>query len=76
MASDGTGSIYIPLEEFWSFVQKYGPKFDGESVWGVPRVVGEDLVIDYAYSSEAPPQTWKEKPPAVLQWEEHRKAGG
>lgn len=76
MASDGTGAIYIPLEEVWTFIQKYGPKLDGEIVYGVPHVVDQDLVIDYAYSSDNHPTTWVEKPKAVLQWDELKKKGG
>jgi hypothetical protein len=73
MASDGTGTIYIPLAEFWEFVSKFSPRFDGESVYGVPRVVGDDLVIDYAFSSECHPSSWMRKPDAVRQWDEQKR---
>jgi hypothetical protein len=76
MGADGTGTIYIPLEEFWAFAQKYGPRLEGESVYGVPRVENDDLVIDYAFSTEAHPNTWATKPPAVVQWDDQKKKGG
>lgn len=70
MGADGTGSIYIPLAEFWEFVAKYSPDHHGETVYGVPRVENDDLVIDYAFSTEAHPSTWETKPPSVTQWGE------
>lgn len=76
MGADGTGSIYIPLAEFWTFAQKYGPKLDGEVVYGVPRIENDDLVIDYAFSTEAHPSSWAKKPDSVVQWEDHKKKGG
>lgn len=78
MAADGTGTIYIPLEEFWTFVTKYAPDHSGEIVFGVPRVRerGGDLEIDYAFSTDNHPSTWAEKPQALLQWKELEKKGG
>lgn len=75
MAHDGEGTIYIPLAEFWEFVQKYAPG-DGsaEISFGVPRVEdgGEDLMISYAFSTECPPSDWSKKPKAVTEWAELR----
>ena len=75
MASNGQGTIYIPLDEFWSFVAQYAPKHGGEVLYGLPRITagGEDLEVDYAFSTECHPDTWAAKPPAVLQWVELRK---
>ena len=69
MAYDGTGKIYIPLEEFWAFVQKYVPATEGAEVaFGVPQVNSRDIMIDYAYSTEGNPNDWAELPEAVKQW--------
>ena len=71
MAHDGEGKIYIPLEEFWKFVQKWAPG-DGsaEIRFGVPQFNDSDMVIDYAFSTECHPTEWAEKPKAVAQWDE------
>lgn len=72
MAHDGEGKIYIPLEDFWKFVQGYVPQSDAETVFGVPQFTDEDVVVDYAFSTECNPAEWVKKPKALLQWEEHR----
>lgn len=66
---DAEGSIYIPLEEFWQFVSQYNQMKGCEMLYGVPRVVGNDLVISYAASSECHPSTWAKKPVAALEWD-------
>ena len=71
MAHDGTGTVYIPLEEFWKFVHEYMPDLKGAEVaYGVPRVKddGGDLEIDYAFSTECAPSDWAKTPDAVKQW--------
>ncbi len=74
MGSDGKGTIYIPLEEFWAFVAKYAPNGvigAGEIRYGVPRVNkgAGDLEVSYAFSTDCAPESWGEKPPAVTEWE-------
>ena len=74
MASDGQGTIYIELIDFWEFVRRYSPVPDDvESLYGVPRFnrTGGDLEIDYAFSSENDPETWAIKPAAADQWDEY-----
>ena len=73
MGYDGTGRIYVPLEELWGFVKQYMPKVDGEIAFGVPKVEGGDLVVDYAHSTECNPKDWATKPEAVTQWEAQNK---
>jgi hypothetical protein len=73
MGANGEGTIYIPLAEFWTFVEKYNPAKCTETLFGVPRVVDEDIVIDYAFSTEDHPSSWAEKPKPASQWEKHRK---
>ena len=75
MAHDGEGKIYIPLEEFWKFVQKWAPG-DGTSEirFGVPQFTESDVVIDYAFSTEGPPEDWATPPKAITQWDDLRKA--
>ena len=76
MAHDGTGTIYITMEEFRAFVLKFAPDLDGaEFAFGVPRVSDEnsDLEIDYAFSTECPPSSWGKTPPAVQQWNDLKK---
>ena len=71
MAYDGEGTVYIPLEEFWEFVQRYVPVTKGaETAFGVPRVECGDLVIDYACSTDCHPTEWATPPKAVQQWKD------
>ena len=68
------GTIEIPLEEFWEWVQKtYADHMNGmETSYGVPRVnKGNDtLEIDFAAADDGHPSQWAEKPKSVKQWEE------
>ena len=67
------GTVSIDLADFWMFVQKYLPDFDGaEIAYGVPRVnkSNSTIEIDYSVSTEGTPYDWVNKPKAVLQWEE------
>jgi hypothetical protein len=69
MAYDGEGTLYIPLEEFWMWVQQYHPNLKCEIAYGVPRFVDGDLVIDYAFSSDTDPRSWAKKPKCLEQWD-------
>ncbi|CAK0739482.1 hypothetical protein CCP1ISM_10540001 [Azospirillaceae bacterium] len=69
---DATGKIYIPLEEFWAFINKYHGLKDTEIAYGVPHVEGNDLVISYAASSECHPSSWAEKPECLKEWEKKK----
>lgn len=77
MAYDAEGTIYIPLADFWDFVRKFHPKFEGEVNYGVPRVsTSGDMEIDYAVGSETAPADWSREPKAVTQWKDLKKNGG
>lgn len=52
MAVAGTGTVWIPIEEFWEFVTKYMPEDETETRFGVPRVQMNQIEIDYAFSSD------------------------
>ena len=67
------GTIEIPLEEFWTWVQhNYASRLEGmEIVYGVPRIPKGNgtMEIDFAASTEGSPHDWGVKPKAVLQWD-------
>ena len=54
----GKGTIEIPLEEFWEFVNKYVPDQESNNFFGVPRVnnVNQVLEINYMFNSEISPE--------------------
>ncbi len=67
------GEICIPLEDFWEFVKKYHPNLDSSEVrYGVPKVNGPDICIDFAASTDGDPSKWSVKPKAVTQWEKSK----
>ena len=68
MAYNGEGTIFIPLDEFWEFVSRYHDFKGAATVFGVPRVESNDLVIDFAFSTGSDPNAWPQKPKAALQW--------
>jgi hypothetical protein len=74
MGYDVEGNIYIPLEEFWTFVSQYNPSEKGgaESIYGKPRIENNDLVISYAASTDCHPKDWAEKPKALKEWDEFK----
>jgi hypothetical protein len=73
MSYSAEGEIYIPLEEFWTFVQDFAP--EGETLFGPPRVTkdGVDMVVSFAVSNETNPSSWAEPPDVVKEWKRHRK---
>jgi len=62
------GQVVIPLEEFWDFVNQYTPNCT-EWAFGVPKVVGDELVIKIAVDSDLHPSDWTEKPECLKEWE-------
>jgi hypothetical protein len=73
MASDGTGTLYIPMEEYQEFLRKFSPiPKESFSTYGIPRIENGDLVVDYAFSTECDPADWGTPPPAVTQWKEKK----
>jgi hypothetical protein len=50
MGYDGQGTVYIPLDEFWTFVKKFHPPMEGATVRYAMevRIQNEDLEIDFA----------------------------
>lgn len=63
MAFDARGKVYIPGEEFWTFVQKFHPEFNGETRYGTPvwNPDSNDLEIEFA-TGETDPGSWAEPP--------------
>lgn len=74
---DGEGTIRIPMDEFYKFIDKYAPHIGGDyfRCYGIPRIDHgcQDLVIDYAFSSECDPEDWAVPPKAVIQIKEDKK---
>lgn len=63
MASDGRGTIYIPFEDWFKFVSKYGPDFaEAEVRYSLPKYGDGEIAVDYAYSTECAPETWADCP--------------
>lgn len=76
MGYDAVGKVYIPLEELQALYEKYCPALKGADYirLGNPSTVGDELVVDYAVSSECDPRDWsvppeflKKKADAVLE---------
>lgn len=65
------GSIEIPLEDFWRFIGRYGPKTGGYVAYGVPKAdkATGTLSVAFAVGDETPPAEWARKPDAVTEWE-------
>lgn len=64
MGFDGQGKIYIPLEAWCEFVSGYAPsaKSGAEFSYAPPRIEGEELVVDYAFSTDCHPSSWTLQP--------------
>lgn len=64
MAYDAVGKIYIPAEDWYEFLNKYVPDSTGEVRYGKPAQPskGGDIIVDYACSSEVPPESWNVVP--------------
>ena len=67
----GEGTVTIPMEEFWEFVEQYLPGGSGEIAYGVPRVNTEDdrLEVDFAVNTDCHPSDQHEKPEPLQQWD-------
>lgn len=75
MGYDAEGQIFIPAEEFWTFVSKYLPNdLGGEILFGPPVITmdGYDLVIQYALSTICNPVDWTKKSRAEEQWNNYK----
>ena len=69
---DGTRAE-IDATELWTWViHQHLPKsFLGyETVFGVPKVVDNDLVINFAASSDGDPLAWAVLPACMAEWEQ------
>lgn len=63
MASDGQGTIYIPLTDYWEFVDTYSPAPKGALCrYAPPRFTSEDAEIDYAFGTDTAPESWANPP--------------
>lgn len=65
------GKIWIPLEDFWAFVEKYAPNGCDEVVYGVPCVTPDspnDIQITFAASSDGHPIDWSIPPACLSEW--------
>jgi hypothetical protein len=69
MGWDATGKVYIPLEDFWQFVQKYLPPGHEEVRFGVPKFTEADVEFDYASSTECSPDQWATPPEFLKEWD-------
>lgn len=60
---------YLDSPNFWAWLERrWLPVEPGiESAFGLPRVEGEDLWVDFAINTECHPAEQAEPPPAVLQ---------
>lgn len=61
---DAEGTLYIPIEEWYEFIQKKFPFLSGgQFVLGAPRMTTEDVEIPYAKGTdEVHPNEWGVKP--------------
>lgn len=72
MAITGEGTIEIPLEDFWSYVDEYNIVKDNYVIYGKPTINldNQTLEIKFAFSDEGDPYKWSEKSEAEESWEE------
>lgn len=64
MGMDATGKVYVPLDDLFRFIEKYAG-IDTEFMqfnFNGMRVEHNDLVVDFAASSECHPDDWTEPP--------------
>ena len=66
MASDGTGTIYIPMECWADFLEdEWSPAPKGAVTEYSPPRLNEDtneIEVDYAFGTDVSPCDWAEKP--------------
>lgn len=72
MAITGEGTIEIPLEDFWKFLNNYHNHKGDVLVFGVPKtdIEGQCIIVNYAYDSIDSPQEWLEKPKCLKEWKQ------
>ncbi len=76
MAAFGEGTIEIPMEDFWEFVNKYHEHKKAELAFGVPKVnhLNNTININYAFGNDSDPREWSEEPTAVKEWKVYKKS--
>lgn len=70
---DGKDAAKVDAAEFWTWViDKHLPKGIAhyETVFGVPKVDGPDLVITFATSSGGDPRDWGVEPACLAEWKQ------
>ena len=73
LLNDGKDSLEIDAAEFWTWViDKQLPNgLTGyETVFGVPKVEGSDLVVSFAASNESDPRNWGISPACLAEWKQ------
>lgn len=72
MATTGEGTIEIPLEDFWSYVDGYNIIEGNYNLYGKPKVNLDNntLEIIFAFSDSGDPREWGEKSEAEKSWKE------
>lgn len=67
----GASPVVIEAVEFWTWIidkQLSRGINHYETVFGVPKVQGPDLVINFATGSETDPRTWGIPPACLAEW--------
>lgn len=50
------GEVWIPLRDWYEFVQKYAPSSsDGIYSFGPPAIQDDEMVVPFAMNTEVPP---------------------
>lgn len=73
LLSEGKDALEIDAAEFWTWViDKQLPKGVAgyETIFGVPRMEGSNLVVSFAASNEGDPRNWGVPPACLAEWEQ------
>ena len=68
-----TEPVEVDAAEFWTWIlDKQLPKGLNhfETVFGVPKMQGPDLVITFAASSDSDPRSWGVPPACLAEWKQ------
>lgn len=68
---DAREPIYVDAADLWNWViEEHLPDglLAGEIAFGVPKVDGSDLTIEYAASTEGHPSHWTTPPAFLAEW--------
>lgn len=73
LLSDDKDALEIDAAEFWTWIfNKQLPTGVAgyETVFGVPKVEGSDLVVSFAASNEGDPRNWGIPPACLAEWKQ------